>query len=118
MNNKNEIERYLIAGFLAGGIIGGLIGIIYVPKSGIELRGDIKVKTDNLVDDVEDNINQSKKRASGLINSGKQKSEYLISDATIKINSLLGEVENNLEKAKKRTKDLVETAMETKKNKK
>jgi gas vesicle protein len=46
MDNKHGLEKYLVAGLLAGGTIGSIIGLIFAPKSGKQMRRDIKNKTE------------------------------------------------------------------------
>ena len=43
---ENNMAKGLMIGFLAGGIVGGIIALLYAPKSGKELRNDIKLKKD------------------------------------------------------------------------
>ena len=98
----------MVGGFLAGGIIGILVGLLYAPKSGEQFRKDIKYKSENYIDDIEDYINNSKRNANKLIKKSKKKSKALFTDATDKINSLVSEAEKIIDDTKKKTKDLIE----------
>lgn len=42
------IAKNCIWGFLAGGLVGGALGILFAPKSGKELRQDIRGKSEDL----------------------------------------------------------------------
>ena len=54
MNNKSEdnersIFRPILLSLLTGVAIGTIIGMIYSPKAGKEIREDIKIKVKNLL---------------------------------------------------------------------
>ena len=55
-------NKGLLLGFLAGGVIGAVIALLYAPKSGRELRKDIKVKTDEYIEDAEKYINDAREK--------------------------------------------------------
>jgi len=42
------ISKNYIWGFLIGGLVGGALGILFAPKSGRELRQDIRGKSEDL----------------------------------------------------------------------
>ena len=43
---QDNMGKGLLIGFLTGSIVGSVIALLYAPKSGKELRGDIKIKSD------------------------------------------------------------------------
>ena len=45
------MSKGLLIGFLTGGIVGAAIALLYAPKSGKELRKDIKDKADEFKDE-------------------------------------------------------------------
>ena len=45
-NNNNNAGLGIVLGFLAGAIVGGVIALLYAPKSGAELRDQIKTEAD------------------------------------------------------------------------
>jgi len=100
MADDNGVGRGLFIGFLAGSIIGSLLGLLYAPKPGKELRGDIRDMSNDYLDDTEEYIKNAKVKANQLINDGKKKSEELVSDAKVKVDALLEEAEKILETAK------------------
>lgn len=53
MDQKNGVVKGLLIGFLAGSAIGAVLALLYAPKSGKELRADIRQKTDDLLEDAE-----------------------------------------------------------------
>lgn len=97
---ENKMAKGLIVGFLAGGIVGAVVALLYAPKSGKELRGDIRKKSAELVDEAEEYLEAAKQKASELINEGKDKSNQLISEAKTKAQSLFKDAERIITDAK------------------
>jgi gas vesicle protein len=101
----NKMAKGLIAGFLAGGVVGAVIALLYAPKSGKELRGDIKRKSSELMDEAEEYVAAAKQKANDLINDGKEKSNQLINDAKTKAQTLFKDAERILSDAKGKATD-------------
>ncbi len=101
--SDNNIGKGLFVGFLAGGVVGAVLALLYAPKSGKELRNDIKIKTDGYMDEADKYIEEAKDKAKELINEGKKKSEKLISDAKVKSDELLKDAEKVFNEAKSKT---------------
>ena len=75
--NINSVKGFLI-GFLAGGTVGAIVALLTAPKSGKELRGDIKQKSEEYYDDAEKYLADAKNKASELINEGKKNMQWLL----------------------------------------
>lgn len=99
---ENGMRKGLLFGFLAGGIVGALVALLYAPKPGKELRADIKNKAGEIIDDAEGYITVAKSRAVDIINEGKKRSENLITEAKRRAETLLGDAEKILTDAKER----------------
>jgi gas vesicle protein len=78
MASDNNMGKGLFLGILAGGAIGALVALLYAPKSGRELRKDIKHKTDEYMEDAEKYIADAREKAKAMVNEGKKKSEKLL----------------------------------------
>ncbi|MER3524455.1 MAG: hypothetical protein C4326_10410 [Ignavibacteria bacterium] len=63
----------LVTGTLIGGIIGATIALLYAPKSGRELRTDIKQKTSKLLNDAERAIEHAKEKVSTTVRETKER---------------------------------------------
>ncbi len=63
MSEDHGMSKGLIVGFLTGTIVGSMLGLLYAPKSGRELRGDIKGKSDDFLGEAEDYIEQARGKA-------------------------------------------------------
>ncbi len=105
--------KSLLIGFLAGGVVGAIVALLYAPKSGKELRKDIRDKSNEYYEDVEKYFTEARDKAKDLINEGKKKSEKLISDAKVKSEELLRDAERIFNDAKSRTEGYVTKGKET-----
>lgn len=78
-NQQNEKEKNtsggLLLSFIAGGIIGAAVALLYAPKTGKELRKNIKNKSGKLKVNAEDFINEAKQKVGDIINDGIKKSQ-------------------------------------------
>ena len=90
----------LLFGFLSGALIGGAIALLYAPKPGKELRGDLLKKSGELADDLEDYMQDAQSKARDIINEGKDKSSALIAEAKEKADGLLKDAETIMQDAK------------------
>lgn len=99
-NEESGMGKGLLIGFLTGAAVGSIIALLYAPKSGKELREDIKNKSQDLIEDADEYISKAKDKASQLINEGKKKSEKLVAETKEKVDNLLDEAEKILSDAK------------------
>ena len=113
MSGENNHGKGLFIGLLIGGALGAVAGLLFAPKSGRELRQDIKNKSDEYLDDAEKYINDARSKAKDLINEGKKRSEKLISDAKMKSDELLKDAEKIFRDAKSKATGAVETGKKT-----
>ena len=68
----SDDKRDYLLGLLFGGLIGAVLGILYAPKSGKEMREDIKDKANELLGN--ETLKDIKGKANELL--GKAKEEY------------------------------------------
>ena len=102
---SNENGKGLLVGFISGAIVGGILALLYAPKSGKELRQDIASRSGEISDDVQDYLKDVQVKAKDVITESKEKSASLISEAKQKAESLLRDAEALLSDAKKRVTD-------------
>jgi gas vesicle protein len=93
---KNGLAKGLFIGFLAGSVVGAIAALLYAPKSGKELRSDIKKKAGDFAEDAQEYVRNARQRTVELINQGKDRSDALVSDAKEQAESLLGDAEKML----------------------
>ncbi len=72
-----------LGGLLTGALLGGVIALLYAPKSGQETRDDLKKKLDEYGKEVEN-----------LKNKAKEKGKQVKEDITNKIDQLAKEIEH------------------------
>src|SRR4030066_1203663 len=124
MSGNNSVKGFLI-GFLAGGTVGAIIALLTAPKSGKELRGDIKQKSEEYFDEAEKYLADAKNKAGELINDAKSKSQDILNtagrvfkDAKAKttgvINSGKEKIETETERLKSSVKDGIDAYNEDK----
>jgi gas vesicle protein len=99
---SSNSSRNLFIGFLSGALVGGIVALLTAPKSGRELRADLKVKSGELAEDIEGYLSEAQEKARTIINEGKEKSSALITDAKKKADSLLKDAEDMLTDARSR----------------
>ena len=109
---ENKMARGIVLGFLAGSVVGGIIALLYAPKSGKELRNDIKLKKDEFLDDTSEYMQIAKEKATELINEGKKKSEQLIQDARKKASTLIDDANTLLSVAKEKANEKISSTKE------
>jgi|CZKP01.1.fsa_nt_gi gas vesicle protein len=112
MSQENGYVKGLFIGLLTGGAIGAIVALLYAPKSGQELRKDIKSKTDEYYDETEKFIADAKVKAKNMMNEGKKRSEQLISNAKSRSEELLKNAERIFTEAKSKTGTIVSTGKE------
>ena len=100
MASENNSGSSIFLGFLAGGAIGAILALLYAPKTGRELRNDIKSRTDEYLDEADKYIAEARNKAKVLINDGKKKSEKIINDAKEKSEAILKDAEKVFNDAK------------------
>ncbi|GAB6281677.1 MAG: hypothetical protein STSR0008_04180 [Ignavibacterium sp.] len=111
--NNNNIGKGLLIGFITGGVVGAAIALLFAPKSGKELRGDIRLKSNEIIDDAEKYYDTVKEKADNMINEGKKKSEQLITNAKLKANEIIKDAEKILSDAKTKTGSAISSGKET-----
>jgi len=106
MSQDNNVAKGFLIGFLAGGAIGAVVALLTAPKSGKELRADIKLRSEEYLDEAEKYLSEAKDKARELINEGKKKSERIINDARSKSEDILKDAEKVFKDAKVKTTDV------------
>jgi gas vesicle protein len=114
MLKENGYSKGLVKGFLVGGTIVGIAALFFAPKSGKELRKNIRTKSNKYLDNAEKIIAEGKMKAKDLVDSGMK----IFSDAKTKTGSMVlsGKefVDNEKDKLKTAYKAGVDAYSETK----
>jgi len=108
MTQNSGMLKGLVIGVLAGGAIGALVALLYAPKSGRELRADIKEKADDFIEGTEEYLSAAKSRAGEIVSEAKKRSDQLITDAKKKADSLLVDADKIISDARTKAAPVVE----------
>jgi len=100
-------------GFLIGGSIGAVIALLLAPKSGPELRADIRRKSRELYDETEETLGEWKAEAAEVIEQGKRQAEALRAQAEAKITETRAKAEQLVSEGRAKARDLVDEGAKT-----
>jgi gas vesicle protein len=100
--NENDRGNFFM-GFLFGSVVGVLAGIFFAPKSGKELRSELKKKGSEAVEEWEELYTESKTKAKAILDDAKQRAEELRKEA-----------DRQLAEARKRVKEIIAREKESK----
>jgi gas vesicle protein len=114
MTENNGMVKGLVIGLLAGGAIGAIVALLYAPKSGKELRADIREKTDDLVGGAEEYLHAAKSKAGEIVSEAKRRSDQLISEAKKKADSLLEDADKVISDARQKVGPIVQEGVKVK----
>jgi len=84
-------KNFSITAFLVGGILGASAGLLFSPKSGKELRGTIKSKTD-------DYLNKAGKNNNDVISSSRTSAELLIRNMEDRVDTIRQYIKEKVDK--------------------
>jgi gas vesicle protein len=93
---KNGLAKGLLIGFIAGTVAGAITALLYAPKSGKELRSDIKKKANEFAEEAGEYVKVARAKAVEVVNQGKTRSDQVVSDAKEKAGHILDDAEKVL----------------------
>lgn len=88
-------------GFFVGGLIGATLALLFAPKSGRELREDIKQKSSDLKKDVDALYTETKSKTTELWEEGLKQVEHLKTEAEEKLRQAKAKATEIIEDTKK-----------------
>ncbi len=95
-DDNKGLSKGLLIGFLAGGVAGAIAALLLAPKSGKELRAEIKRKTSDFAEGAADYLQGARAKGEELVNEGRERSEQLVADAKEQAEHLMGSAERVL----------------------
>lgn len=94
---ENRTDRnHFLRGLFIGGLFGALAGILFAPKSGKELRSDLKEKGSRTFEDV-----------SRIYSDSSAKAKVILDDARSRLEELKKEADRQLAEARMRAKEIL-----------
>jgi gas vesicle protein len=96
---KSGMAKGLLIGFIAGAVAGAVTALLYAPKSGKELRSELKQKANNLKDDaaeylkgtrskISESASRARSRSDEFVSEVKQQAEHILDDADTMLSSI------------------------------
>jgi gas vesicle protein len=82
MGNKENEESRFLQGFLIGGILGVLAGLLFAPKPGKELRSEIKQKGEEALDEAKHLYSETRTKANAILEDARRRAEELKKEAS------------------------------------
>jgi gas vesicle protein len=95
-------------GFLIGGAIGAVAALLFAPKSGTELRADIRRKSREVYDETEEALGEWKTQAAEVVEQGKRQAEALRAQAEAKIAEARAKAEQLVAEGRAKARDLID----------
>ena len=83
VENQNDTSSKFFKGFILGGLVGAAIALAFAPKTGKELREEMKKKSAGFMDD--DAFNDVRTKAENVLAEGRKKAEELIKEAEVRL---------------------------------
>ena len=106
MTSNNNVKGFLF-GFLAGGATGAIVALLTTPKSGKELRGEIKQKSGEYLEEADKYYQEKKIKAGEMLNEGKRKYAMMMDDLKSKPEEILKDAKHVYNDAKSKTNDVL-----------
>lgn len=105
MSENKGLAKGLLFGFIAGGIAGAITALLLAPKSGKELRSDLKRKATDLAEDATEYVKTAREQSSDMMSKGRAKADNLggfVTEVKEKAEHILGDAEKVLSGIQKR----------------
>ncbi len=107
-NEQSGVLKGLVIGLLTGGALGALLALLYAPKSGKELRADIRERADGLLEGADEMVQAAKSQAGKIVSDAKARSSQLITEAKKEADTLLHDADKVLSDARQKGAPLAE----------
>ena len=104
MSDNNGGSEFF-KGFLFGGIAGAVIALLYAPKSGKEVRDDIRKISADLTDDAQVTLKSAQQKAETLFEETKKQLEELQKEAESALGDMKKKTIGGVEKGKTAVKN-------------
>ena len=101
MEEHENPQCHFCMGLLIGGVLGALAGIFFAPKSGKELRSDIKEKGSEVLKDTKEIYADAGTKAKEIIGEVKHQAKDLKKEAEGTVETITGKVQEKISQVKK-----------------
>jgi len=101
MEEHENPQCHFCMGLLIGGVLGALAGIFFAPKSGKELRSNIKEKGSEFLKDIKEIYADAGTKAKDIIEEAKHQAKELMKEAEGTGEKIAGKVQEKVGQVKK-----------------
>jgi gas vesicle protein len=101
MTEQEKQQSHFFMGLLIGGALGALAGILFAPKSGKELRSDIKEKGSKVLKDAKETYVDASTKVKEIIEEAKHQAKEMKKEAEGTGEKIADEVQEKISQVKK-----------------
>jgi gas vesicle protein len=82
---QDQKSNLFMKGFFWGSIAGAAVALLFAPKSGKEIRDDLRQRSNEFLDEADTAVKDVRKRAEQVLNDGREKADVLLREAEEKL---------------------------------
>lgn len=112
MSQENRGADFL-KGFLVGGSIGAVFALLFAPKTGNELRAEIRRRSREYYDEADTKFGELKGQAAEVMEQGKRQAEALRAQAEAKLAEARAKAEQLISEGRAKARELVDEGVKT-----
>lgn len=94
--DNRSMLKGLVIGMIAGGAVGAVVALLFAPKTGKELRAEIRDKAGDILEGADDYLRAAKSQAGQIVSEAKTRSNQLIDDAKKTADTLIHDADRVL----------------------
>jgi len=110
--NKSSNARSLLIGLAAGGAAGSILALLFAPKSGKELRRDIVLKKDKIINNTGRRVKKARKQVMEIYSNGMKKTEAILEETKSKLTSIRQSTGDAVNSGRELVKEAVKSGIE------
>lgn len=112
MSHNTKSGKGFFIGFMTGGAVGAVVALLTTPKSGENLRKEIKQKSDEYIDEMDKYLAETKHNAGKVLDESRRKFATLLHDIKSKPEALYRDAEKVFNDVKGKTKEVFDSGKE------
>jgi len=115
MANNNDSGFEFFKGVLFGGVVGAVVALLYAPKTGQEMRDEIRERSLEMRDDAEAKLELAQRKAEALLEETRKQLEKLREEAETAATEVVDKAEAQVQRGKttvRKEKDRLKDALD------
>jgi gas vesicle protein len=81
MTERANDQKHFLWGFFVGGIMGAIAGLFFAPKSGKELRAELREKGTEALEDAKEFYSEARVKAKAILEDARRRADELKREA-------------------------------------